>query len=155
MSSPRNRSWAVRRFSTCESGYSGCERTVSMEPRDSTRRGLALSMRFVPREPSNCHLKRRSRGCTSGCSARRGFGRFADAETDCESLPAEGMGLFAWLNRNGRVSRRALGRAVTHVQVLQCQEVDEGGLELGDARIVVRVERLCERLRPAKRLEFL
>lgn len=56
MSSVRNRSCAVKRFRTCESGYSG------------------LSIRFVERSPSNCHLNRSRSGCTSGTSARRGFG---------------------------------------------------------------------------------
>ena len=42
-----------------------------VEFRDKGRR--TLSMRFVPRSPSNCHLNRRRSGCTSGFKARSGF----------------------------------------------------------------------------------
>lgn len=56
-----------------------------------------LSMRFVPREPSNCHLKRSNNGCTSGCSANKGLGLLDEAETDWESLLEAGIGLLACL----------------------------------------------------------
>ena len=56
-----------------------------------------LSMRFVPRDPSNCHLKRSKSGCTSGCSANKGFGLLDEAETDWESLLEAGIGLLACL----------------------------------------------------------
>lgn len=44
-----------------------------------------------------------------------------------------------------------LGR---NVQMFQSEQVDECRLELGDARVLVRVERFGERPRPAKRFEL-
>lgn len=114
ISSPRKRSCAVRRLSTNDRGYSGWfteqrqklakvagERTILMGKSKRT-----LSMRFVPRDPSNCHLKRSKSGCTSGCSANKGFGLLDEAETDWESLLEAGIGLLACLRPTHARTRR-------------------------------------------------
>lgn len=62
---------------------------------------LTLSIRFVPRVPSKCHLKRKMRGWTRGVRARRGFAARAAA---LEEVGSEGSGCWIELVGQGCIS---------------------------------------------------